>query len=130
MWVCVWVCVWVAGCASFTYFGQLLHSTSTPCQYNESVRQKEQHRGPTSEINTIPQKLGTLLTFETLKWNYTFATDVLIVIRDEAPLVCRAPGGQTKFCPNGEHKLLSRGPARENKMIMNYCSAYFLTIVD
>ena len=49
------------------------------CQYNESVHQKEQH---TSGINT---------TFETLKWEYTFATDVLIAIRDESPLVCRAP---------------------------------------
>ena len=32
------------------------------------------------------------MTFETLKWEYTFATDVLIAIRDESPLVCRAPG--------------------------------------
>ena len=30
--------------------------------------------------------------FESLKWEYTFATDVLIGIRDESPLVCRATG--------------------------------------
>ena len=39
-------------------------------------------------------------------------------------------GGQTEFCPNGEHKLFSRGPAREKTIIMDYCSAYFLTIVE
>ena len=31
------------------------------------------------------------MTFETLKWKYTFATNVLIVIRDESPLVYHAP---------------------------------------
>ena len=31
------------------------------------------------------------MTFETLKWKYTFATKVLIVTRDESPLVYRAP---------------------------------------
>ena len=41
--------------------------------------------------NTIPYKLATLSTFETLKWKYTFATNVLIVTRDESPLVYRAP---------------------------------------
>ena len=46
----------------------------------------------TSGINTIPLKIATLLTFETLKWEYTFATDVLIAIRVESPPVCRAPG--------------------------------------
>ena len=55
----------------------------------ESVHRKKQH---TSEINTIPYKLETLLTFETLKWKYSFVTDVLIAISDESPLVYRAPG--------------------------------------
>ena len=32
-------------------------------------------------------------------------------------------GGQTEFCPNGEDKLFV---TREKKIIMNYCSAYFL----
>ena len=31
-----------------------------------------------------------LLTFETLKWESTFGTDMLIASRDESPLVCRA----------------------------------------
>ena len=31
--------------------------------------------------------LVTLLTFETLKWEYTFTTDALIAIHDESPLV-------------------------------------------
>ena len=39
-------------------------------------------------------------------------------------------GGQAEFCPNGEHKLFSRGPARETKIIMNYCAAYFFTVVE
>ena len=53
--------------ASFTYFGLLLHKHIN-CQYNESVHRKEQD---TSGINTIPQKIATLLTFETLKWEYS-----------------------------------------------------------
>ena len=43
------------------------------------------------EFIRFRKKLATLLTFETLKWKYTFATDLLITIRDESPLVCRAP---------------------------------------
>ena len=31
------------------------------------------------------------MTFYTLKWKITFATNVLIVTRDESPLVYRAP---------------------------------------
>ena len=31
------------------------------------------------------------MTFETLKWKYIFATNMLIVTRDESPLVYRAP---------------------------------------
>ena len=31
------------------------------------------------------------MTFETLKWKYTFATNVVIVTRDESPLVYRVP---------------------------------------
>ena len=56
--------------------------------YNESVHRKKQH---TRGNNTIPYKLATLMTFETLKWKYTFAPNVLIVTRDESPLVYRAP---------------------------------------
>ena len=61
---------------------------STPCPFSpkkqvwlpryivnttESVHRKEQHA---SWINTIPQKISTVLTLETSKWEYTFATDV------------------------------------------------------
>ena len=56
--------------------------------YNESVHRKKHH---TRGNNTIPYKLATLMTFETLKWKYTSATDVLIVTRDESSLVYRAP---------------------------------------
>ena len=52
--------------------------------YNESVHRKKQH---TRGNNTITYKLASLMTFETLKWKYTFATNVLIVTRDESPLV-------------------------------------------
>ena len=55
--------------------------------YNESVHRKKQHR---CGNNTIPYKLATLVTFETLKWKYTFVTNVLIVTCDESPLVYRA----------------------------------------
>ena len=44
--------------ASLTYFGDLLRSP-----HNEMVHRKTQH---TSGINTIPYKLATSLTFETL----------------------------------------------------------------
>ena len=53
-----------------------------------SIYKFKQH---TRGHNTIPYKLATLMTFETLKWKYTFATNVLIVTRDESPLVYRAP---------------------------------------
>ena len=45
----------------------------------------------TQPVFALFRTKATLFTFETLKWKYTFATDVLIAIRDEAPLVCRAP---------------------------------------
>ena len=39
------------------------------------------------------RKIATLQTLETLKWDYTFATDVLIAIRYKSPLVQGATGG-------------------------------------
>ena len=57
--------------------------------FNESVHRKEQH---TSGINTIPQKNSDFnIDLETLKCEYTFATDVLIAIRYESPLVQGVP---------------------------------------
>ena len=38
------------------------------------------------------RKIATLLSLETLKWEYTFAADVLIAIRYESPLVQGASG--------------------------------------
>ena len=59
---------------SLTYFGEVLH-----CPHFASSLQRK----CTSQ--------ETLVTFETLKWKYTFATNVLNVTRDESPLVYRAP---------------------------------------
>ena len=42
-----------------------------------SVHRKKQHI--TSGNNTIPYKLARLVTFESLKWKYYFATNVVIV---------------------------------------------------
>ena len=44
--------------------------------YNESVHGREEH---STLINSIPLKIATLLSLQTLKWVYTFGTDVLIV---------------------------------------------------
>ena len=44
--------------------------------YNESVHGREEQA---TWINLIPLKLATLLTLQTLNWDYTFGTDVLIV---------------------------------------------------
>ena len=44
--------------------------------YNESVHGREEHA---TWIDSIPLKITTLLTLQTLKWVYTFWTDVLIV---------------------------------------------------
>ena len=75
---------------SFTYFGEVLR-----CPHKRIITitkvyiAKKQHRRGNN--NTIPYKLATLVTFETLKWKYTFATNMLIVTRDESPLVYHAP---------------------------------------
>ena len=49
------------------------------------------------ELIRFRKKIATLLTLETLKWEYTFATDVLIAIRYESPLVQGAPGAPATF---------------------------------
>ena len=86
-------CVWIRRkfvssqlrAASFIYFGKcyVVHINVKCYRPNESVYRKKQH---TCGNNTIPYKLATLMTFETLKWRYTFATNVLIVTRGESPL--------------------------------------------
>ena len=90
------VCLWIqwkfvsSRAASFTYFGEVLRCPHKRIvtTYNENVHRKKQH---TRGNNTIPYKLATLMTFETLKWKYSFATNVLIVTRVESPLVYRTP---------------------------------------
>ena len=38
-------------------------------------------------------------------------------------------GDHNEFCPNGEHKLFVTRPRQGENIIMNYCSAYFMTVV-
>ena len=64
------VCV-KSRCFIYLFWGRVTLSTLTPRHYNESVHRKKQH---TRGNNTIPYKLATSVTFETLKWKYTFAT--------------------------------------------------------
>ena len=85
--VCVCVCVCACACAcacacvcvcaaSFTYFGEVLR-----CPHKRIVTIAKVYIARNNIIcgnNTIPYKLATLVTLETLKWEYTFATDVLI----------------------------------------------------
>ena len=75
-------------CFIYLFWGSVTLSTYKHRHYNESVHRKKQH---THGNNTIPCKLATLVTFETLKWKYTVVTNVLIVTRDESPLVYRVP---------------------------------------
>ena len=81
------VCVKSASSRFIFLFWEVLrcpHKRIVKCyRPNESVYRKKQH---TRGNNTIPYKLATLMTFETLKWIYTFATNVPIVTRDESPL--------------------------------------------
>ncbi len=75
---CLWICLLVAfcGCASFTYFGQLLR-----CPHKRIVNiMKVYIKRNNIQMELIRfRKLASLLTFETLKWIYT--TDVLSVTR-------------------------------------------------
>ena len=77
--------------ASFTYFGEVLRCPHKRIVTITKVYIARNNIGPTRGNNKIPYKLATLMTFETLKWKYTFARNVLIVTRDESPLVYRAP---------------------------------------
>ena len=73
----VFVSVFVSSrCFIYLFWGSVTLSTSTHHHYNESVHRKKQH---TCGNNTIPYKLARLVTFESLKWKYSFATNVLIV---------------------------------------------------
>ena len=65
---CVWVClsvVFIVSCALYLLILGSCYTVYKRIVNIMSVHIKEQHTGG---INTIPLKLATLLTFETLKW--------------------------------------------------------------
>ena len=71
--------------------------------------------------NTIPYKLATLMTFEMLKWKYTFVTNVLIVTRDESPLVYRAPESASEHSHFGPlRNIVISGQARFGTAQLHY----------
>ena len=83
--------------------------------YNESVHRKKHY---TRGNNTIPYKLARLVTFESLKWKYSFATNIyeirLIAIREVSP-----PFGE-------EHRGLGQDisfPANKHLLILGKCYA-------
>ena len=75
--------------ASLTYFGEVLL-----CPHKRVVTMTKMYTSTTNihvEIIRFRKKVATLMTFFSLKWKHSFATNVLIVTRDESPLVYRAP---------------------------------------
>ena len=88
MWRCL--CHWMCQLrASFIYFGEVLR-----CPHKRIVTITKVYTARNNihvEIIRFRKHLATLMTFETLKWKYPFATNVRIVTRDESPLVYRAP---------------------------------------
>ena len=59
-------------CFIYLFWGSVTLSTQTHRHYNESVHRKKHY---TRGNNTIPYKLARLVTFESLKWKYSFATN-------------------------------------------------------
>ena len=65
--------------ASFTYFGEVLRCPHKRIvTINESVHRKKHY---TRGNNTIPYKLARLVTFESLKWKYSFATNSTLIMK-------------------------------------------------
>ena len=64
--------------ASFTYFGEVLRCQHMHRHYNESVHRKKHY---TRGNNTIRYKLARLVTFESLKWIYSFATNSTLFMK-------------------------------------------------
>ena len=90
--VCVCVCGFVVSATHLIYFGDLLR-----CAHKRIVTIMKLYiarNNIQAELIRFRKTLATLLPFGNLKctWKYTFATDVLIAIRDESPLFYRAPG--------------------------------------
>ena len=75
------------------------------------------------------------MTFETLKWNYTFPTNVLIVTRDESPLVYRAPETASEHNNIGPLRQIvisgyvTSGQARFGTAQLHYFKLYYVQAV-
>ena len=72
---CSFVCSFVR-LASVRVWSAFTLTVHINALHNESVHRREEHA---SWINTIPLKIATLLNLQSLKWAYSFRTDVLIV---------------------------------------------------
>ena len=62
----------------YLFCGSVMLSTLTHRHYNESVYRKKHY---TRGNNTIPYKLARLVTFESLKWKYSFATNSTLFMK-------------------------------------------------
>ena len=66
------------------------------------------------------------MTFETLKWKYSFATNVLIVTRDESPLVYRVPESTSEHIHFGPlRNIVILGQARFGTAQLHYFKLLF-----
>ena len=75
VWVCGCVCLWVCGFVSLRcfIFGDVLRC---PHKHIVTIAKVYIARNNTLGNNTIPYKLARLVTFESLKWKYSFTTNV------------------------------------------------------
>ena len=73
------VCLFVSSrCFIYLFCGSVTLSRKTHRHYNESVHRKKHY---TRGNNTIPYKLARLVTFESLKWKYSFATNSTLFMK-------------------------------------------------
>ena len=82
-------CVWLVFIVSYALHLLIFGSCYTGLKRTVDVLKVYIKRN-NIQVELIRFRIATLLTFETLKWEYTFANDVLISIRDESQLLCRA----------------------------------------
>ena len=78
LWVCGLVGLWVCGFVSLCcfIFGEVLRCPHKRIVTITKVYIARNNIGPTLGNNTIPYKLARLVTFESLKWKYSFTTNV------------------------------------------------------
>ena len=74
--VCVWMCVRVRSSLHSVHFGQLL-CCAHKCIVN-IMKMFIERNNIQVELIRFRKKIATLLTLVTLKWEYTFATDVFM----------------------------------------------------